>query len=175
MFLYHRLFLLRGGGGAHAVMMPFVFRKNSHVDYDSHTSCTCLHLCCSLGLQLFVRLCSLNTERTKTTVLKFLVQKMSSVYMLYMAESLQAMWLFGVILLLRLQIWYFDVQLFRVFSCVTMTHRNGVFLQSWGKQWPYVFVAQYGCCWWWYFCTCLFCWRIVVPMVRGLPTDFLKI
>lgn len=103
-------FFLGGGKGPHAVMMALVFRKNSHVDYDSHTSCTCLHLCCSLGLQLFGRLRSRSGTK-KNTLLQFLVQKIRQFTSCTWQNLCKPCGFLDVIMLLRLQIWYLDVQL----------------------------------------------------------------
>ena len=86
------VFLGGRGGWSHAVVMAFVVRKNSHVDYDSHTSYTCLHL----FLFRVAAVCSplLSIRHQQEHCAAFSCAKDPSVGMLYMAESLQAMWLF---------------------------------------------------------------------------------
>ena len=80
------------GGGAHAVMMAFVIRKNSHVDYDSHTSYTCLHLFLFGVAAVCSPLLSIRYQQEHCAV--FSCAKDPSVGKQYMAESLQDMWLF---------------------------------------------------------------------------------
>ena len=128
-------------------MMAFVIRKNSHVDYDSHTTYTCLHLFLFGVAAVCSPLLSIRYQQEQCAV--FSCAKDPSVGMLYMAESLQAMWLFffDVVLLLRLQILVSCVMFSCCgSSCVISTQRRCVLLQSWGKHWPCVFVKQSGCC-----------------------------
>jgi len=73
-------------------MMAFVIRKNSHVDYDSHTSYTCLHLFLFGVAAVCSPLLSIRYQQEHCAV--FSCAKDPSVGKQYMAESLQDMWLF---------------------------------------------------------------------------------
>ena len=131
------------GGGervAHAEMMAFVFRKNSHVDYDSHTSYTCLHLFLLGVAAVCSPLLSIRYEQEHCAA--FSCVEGPSVGMLYMAESLQDMWLF----LCHFAVAITDPVSCVMYSCcvsicVISTHRRCVLLQSWGKHWTCVLVT----------------------------------